>query len=219
MLIEIVLLIIAALLCLLLSMKVGVRVLFGEETRLWLKIGPAMVALHPLPEKKQKKEKKRETVESSAKPEKKAERNITFEAVWELVQSLAPPLLDAMERVRRGIRVERLSVALTISDADPAQAAQRFGKLNAFLWPFLAAVENVIAVKQRDVQLHLDFASKRSHAGGEVMITLRVFCAVRIFLRDGMLFLRPVLHFLKTTKAAPENGAAQKAKPTESAAA
>lgn len=210
MLIGIILLIITALLCLLLSMKIGVRVLFGEETRLWLKAGPVMVTLYPLPEKKAKKEKSRKKKASSGKKEEKHGRNITFEAVWELVQSLTSPLLDAMERVRRGIRVERLNVDFTISDVDPALAAQRYGKLNAFLWPFLAAMENVITVKQRDVQLHLDFAGKESRADGEVIITMRVFCAVRILLRNGLRFLRPVLHFMKSTEVADGKAAAEK---------
>ena len=196
-----------ALACLLGSLKVGARVVFGETIAAWIKIGPAMIQLYPVPEKKtQKKEKPAQ--KTSAK--EKTKRNITFQAVWTLVEEVIPYVLNTLERVRKGIRIRVLNLHLTLSDYNPAVAAQRYGKVNSFLWPFLAAVENVVTVEHRDVRLDLDFASHKTTASGELFITMRLHHGFRMLMFDGIPMVRALLRFMKTTKpnhaqAAEEN--------------
>ena len=198
----IILVIILVLICLLLRLKVGARVVFGDELKAWVKLGPLMLQVYPLVEKKKEKPKKeeKEKKESAEKKEKTA-RNITFDAVWQLIHELIPPILDTLERVRKGLHIDRLELHLMISDLNPAVAAQRYGKMNAVIWPLLAAVENVITVEQWNVQLDLDFASHKTKVDGELILTMRLHHGVRILLVDGMKILKPVLKFMKMTKA------------------
>lgn len=206
-------------LCLLLSMKTGVRIVFGDATRIWLKIGPMMLQVYPMPEKRTKKPPQKAEKELSSQKEP-SKRKVTFDAVWTLVQELLPPLLDTMERIRRGICVKTLCLNVVVSDANPALAAQRYGKLHALVWPLLAALEQTVCVKQRDVQLHLDFASRQTSVQGEVMLTMRVFRALHIGVKEGGRILRPVLHFLKATEAAGKAAECEKeTNPKEPAAA
>lgn len=194
--------IVVVLVCLVLSAKIGVRVVFGPSLRVWVKIGPVMMQVYPMQEKEKKKPEKKRQKESEEKTHHKEKRNITFDAVWQLIHDLIEPLLDAMDRVRKSLRVRCLSLHLVISDPNPAVAAQRYGKLNAVLWPLTAAVENTVTVERRDIHMNLDFAVHRSSAEGELFVTMRLYHGVHILLADGMKLLRPVLHFIKTTKPA-----------------
>ena len=206
MLLWIILAVIAALVCLLLSMKVGARVIFGPTVQAWVKVGPVMIQVYPMPEKKKKKPKKEKKGKKEQEQQKaeKEKRNITFDAVWQLANALIEPALDAMDRVRRGLHIRRLNLRLIISDPNPAAAAQRYGKLNAVLWPLIAVVENLVTVERRDVRLDLDFASHKSSIEGELLITMRVYHGVCILLADGLKLLRPVLQFMKMTKPAKD---------------
>ena len=206
MLLWVILLLVAAIVCLLLSMKVGVRVSFGDALRVWVKAGPFLLQVYPIARKKKKKQEKKP---KDAKPEKapKPGRNITPAAVWILLQALLEPTLDAMHCVRKGLRVHRLSLACTVSDPDPAAAAKRYGTLNAVLWPLVAVTEQLVAVERRDVRLQLDFAARDSHAEGEIFVTIRIYHGVKILLRDGVPLLRALRQFLKDTKPAPQKEA------------
>ena len=183
-----------------LSAKVGVRVVFSKELTAFLKIGPVTKQVYPLPEKTkgsgQKKEKRKK---------QKEKRQFTWEAVRELLADLRLPVLDALNRGRKGLRVRVLQLHLTASDRNPAAAAQRYGKLNAFLWPLLAAVENLVCV---DVTLALDFSAGASSTEGELFVTIRLYHGLLIFISDGPAILKALLRFFKRT--APEKESSSK---------
>lgn len=206
MLLWFILAVIVVLVSLLLSMKVGVRVVFGPELKVWAKFGFMTLQVYPMPKKKKEKPKKEKAAKKDQEKQKaeKEKRNITFDAVWQLVNALIEPALDAMDRVRRGIHIRCLNLHLVISDPNPATAAQRYGKLNAVLWPLIAVVENLVTVERRNVRMDLDFAARKSSAEGELFITMRVYHGMRILVVDGMKLLRPVLQFMKTTKSAKD---------------
>ena len=196
-----------------LSAKVGVRVVFGKELTAFLKIGPVTKQVYPLPEKAkgsgQKKEKRKK---------QKEKRQFTWEAVRELLADLRLPVLDALNCGRKGLHVRVLRLHLTVSDRNPAAAAQRYGKLNAFLWPLLAAVENLVCVERRDVTLALDFSAGASSAEGELFVTIRLYHGLLIFISDGPAILKALLRFFKRT--APEKESLSKqAKQTAAEAA
>ena len=129
---------VALVLCLLLSMKIGVRLVYdAAQLRVWLQFGPAMLQVYPEKDAKSNADKKRKNVKKNA-PDKGTEKtsklDMTAEAVFSLLKELLPPLLDVLGRVRRGIRVRCLSLHLVISDPNPAEAARRYGMVNTVLW-------------------------------------------------------------------------------------
>lgn len=194
------------LVCLLLSMKVGVRVLFGAELQAWARIGPITLRIYPVLEgnKKRPPKEKKGDPQQTQPQEKSAGRQITFDAVWQLITALLDPALDAMDRVRRGLHVRCLRLCIVVSDPNPAVAARRYGTLNSVLWPLIAVTENLVTVERREVCMDLDFSARQSRAEGEVEVTLRLYHGLCILLADGMQLLRPVLQFMKTIKPAKD---------------
>lgn len=195
MLLWIIICVVVCVIALILSSKVGVRVLAGEDLRIWVKVGFWMKQIYPAPPGKEKKDTKKKESEAKKK------RKITWEAVQQLLRDIYPPLLCAMGRFRRGVRVRRLEGRIVVGDPDPAAAAKRYGTLNAVLWPALALVENIVTVERRSVQIDLDFAAGRTRASGEVFLTIRIFHLLAISLGCGLKLMGPVSRFLKVTKA------------------
>ncbi len=223
MLIYIILVIILVLSLLLLFSNVGVRLVFESELRMWVKVGFLRVQLYPIPERKKKtakrKKKVKEAKRDSRSEGKRTERKITFEAVWQLIIELTPVLLAAMEHTRKGMRIRCLKLHLTISDRNPAIAAQRYGKMNAVIWPLIAAIENAVTVEQRNVRLDLDFSLHKTRANGEIFITMRMYRGIHIFLADGRRMLKLVLDFMKAAKVDQDHRSMTIKKPTDDTAA
>ncbi|MCI5843780.1 MAG: hypothetical protein MR004_09075 [Clostridiales bacterium] len=209
---------VALVLCLLLSMKIGVRLVYdAAQLRVWLQLGPVMLQVYPEKDAKSNADKKRKNVKKNA-PDKGTEKasklNMTAEAVFSLLKELLPPLLDVLGRVRRGIRVRCLSLHLVISDPNPAEAARRYGMVNTVLWPLLAVIENTVSVERRTVRIELDFAAQQSRVEGELFLTMRLLHGAAIVLADGLRCLKPLLRFWKKTK--PEKNQQQKQEKTAS---
>ena len=203
---------VALVVCLLLSMKIGVRVVYdAAQLRVWLQLGPAMLQVYPEKNTKSDVDQKWKRAKKDVPDQgtgKMPKRKITAEAVLSLPKELLPPFLDALGRVRRGIRVRCLSLHLVISDPNPAEAARRYGMVNSVLWPLLAVLENTVSVERRTVQVELDFGARQSRGEGEVFLTMRLLHGAAVVLADGLRCLRPLLRFWKETK--PEKTQQQK---------
>ena len=92
-----------------------------------------------------------------------------------------------------------------MSDPNPADAARRYGTLNAVVWPALTLLENAVTVERRDVQIYLDFSAGATAVSGEALVTLRLYHLAAIGLTDGLKMIGPVSRFLKEIK--PDKGA------------
>lgn len=193
----------ALLICLLLSVKLGLRVVLRGGAQVWVKIGFFKRQLYPFPEPREKNPKKQK--KDAAAPEKKEKRQITWGAVQRLAEALLPTLLHACGRFRRGLRVQELTGRIVVSDPNPADAARRYGTLNAVVWPALTLLENAVTVERRDVQIYLDFSAGATAVSGEALVTLRLYHLAAIGLTDGLKMIGPVSRFLKEIK--PDKGA------------
>lgn len=207
------------LLALLLSSKLGIRVLLHEDgVRVWVKAGFWTKQIYPA---LQTRKKKAEGKEKKAKKSsgKKAGRNITWDAVQRLLREIVPPMLRALGRFRRGLRIHDLEGRIVVGDRNPAAAARRYGTLNAVLWPALALLEHTVTVERRDVQIDLDFSAGKTEVTGEVFLTIRICHLAAIFLREGYKLIGPISRFLKETKAVPSAKTLDSENKTKNAAA
>lgn len=209
--------ILVLLLCLLLSAKVGVRILYETQLVIWIKAGPVVMQVYPAKKKKKHEKKKASKSFKEETKKEKQPRNVTADAVWHLVSALLPPTFDMMERISCSMHIQMLRLHLIISDPNPAVAARRYGNVNAVLWPVLSAMGSLVTVEQQKVDLELDFAARRSTADGELFVTLRIYHGIAILLADGKVILKAVLRFMKETK--PDTAQKQKKTEKESAAA
>ena len=109
--------------------RVGVRLTFGEETRVTARFGPVRVQLLPPKEKKppkKEKPKKKETKKPAKEPWKP-----DFSTIWGSLPELWRILKKGLRMTFRRIRISPMDFSAVIGGEDPADTAILYGKLNA----------------------------------------------------------------------------------------
>ena len=127
------------------------------------------------PEKNEKKEKK-PTGKDSA--EKKAETTQATEPETGGSLTRLLPLvklaLEALGELRRKIRLDNLTVHLTLACDDPCDLAVNYGRAWAAVGNLMPNLERLFVIKKRDIQIGCDFTASETvvFAQGDVTITL-----------------------------------------------
>ncbi len=177
---------------LLLLVRVGCRVDYSADGLvLYLKVACFQLQLIPKKQKKaserQKKQKpkkkkqkdKKEKAEKEENPEKKK-----GDLKWLL--ELVKPVLTALGKLRRKLRVDRLWISYAIGGReDPAGAAVKYGVVSAgggALFPLLNAA---LTVKDWDVDLSVDFQSDKTMVALSAAGTYRIGQLLAIALSLG----------------------------------
>ena len=158
-------------LCVLVGLAVlplGVRVDYDSAgLRGYILAGLIPVQVYPLKKKdKKKKEKKPEKPKESNSKQKQSQpkQGGSFTQFLPLVKLLFELLGD----FRRKLRVNRLELDLILGGGDPCDLAVNYGKACAAmgnLWPRL---EEIFAIKKRDVKIQCDFEA------AETLVTARL---------------------------------------------
>lgn len=123
------------------------------------------------PGKKAKKQKKpkeeKETGEKKPKPK--------IEISFELISTVLSAVGELLGRLRRKIRIDRLTVHYTAASDDPAKAAMTFGYASAGVNALMPAVENIFRVKERDVGVSVAFDTDESKIYLDAQLTLAIW--------------------------------------------
>lgn len=210
--------ILAAVVIALCLVPVGVRVgLTGRGAEVDLRLAWFRIRLYP-PKKTDAAEQgggtpEKRHVKTAGKQPKPAKQRpkpaITRADVWDAVQTLWPPLKRALARTRRGIRVSPLEVRITLGGAeDPAEAALRYGRVQAAVWTGMPVLEEVLDVRDPYVGVRLDFDAPETRAEGTIGVSARIGTLLAAALGVGMPALRWLLRYQKKQKTAPPAGAA-----------
>lgn len=85
-------------------------------------------------------------------------------AVVQYLQKGAVLAAGAARRLFAAITVDKLVVKLTVASADAAATAQDTGKICAVLYPAVAALQNVIKIRKREVTVTPDFLAEKGKA-------------------------------------------------------
>ncbi len=142
---------------------------------------------------KEKKKPRKDKPEKKVKKEK-SKRKLTLEQILLLVKAA----LQAAGRLIKAIHVPILSLDVVVGDSDPADAATKFGRVNA-IWYSLYPFAYRCGVKPRAVRFHLNFDALKCSAQGEVKVTLRVGAVL-------MIGLRLLLKYFKVRKLSDNKG-------------
>lgn len=218
--------VIAALIAVLLCLRVGAQVSFGEELRVTAQIGPVKMQIIPPPEKKPAKEK---TEKAAGKAEKKPKRkkkpdiHLTLEdirgglhAVWQSIQG-------ALRRAGKRIRIDPLRLSFVFGDEDPVNTAQWYGWANSAMWAVMPRLEEMIHMPDPRIHMEMDFTAAETKISGTVGASYRIgdllaigFAAIGPVLKFGIPFLRKQKAFKKAEAARlaaeqKKDGAAEKA--------
>lgn len=165
------------LLCLL---RLGVRTSWGTELRVTAILGPARLQFVPKKEKKPGKDKPKKEKPPKEKAEKpKKERQPLLkpgkEDIREAIQRLLPALKRALRRLGRGIRIDLLRASLVLGGKnDPADAAEKFGYLQAAIWTGMPHLERWMHIPDPRLHTDVDFDAEETKFSGEAAVTLRV---------------------------------------------
>lgn len=168
-----------ALLCLL---RLGVRASWGTETRVTAILGPVRLPLVPKKEGKTGKEKPKKEKQKKEKPAKeKATKDRQplpkpgKEDIREALQLLLPALKRALRKLGRGIRIDPLRVSLTLGGKnDPADAAEKFGYLQAAIWSGMPQLERWMHIPDPRIHTDVNFDAEKTEVSGEAAVTLRL---------------------------------------------
>lgn len=203
--------VIAALIVVVLCLRVGVTASFGEELRVTAQIGPATVQIIPPPEKKPAKEKPKKAAakaEKKPKRKKKPDIHLTLEdirgglhAVWQSIQG-------ALRRAGKRIRIDPLRLSFVFGDEDPVNTAQWYGWANSAMWAVMPRLEEMIHMPDPRIHMEMDFTAAETKISGTVGASYRIgdllaigFAAIGPVLKFGIPFLKRQKAFKKAEAA------------------
>ena len=170
----------ALLILLLCLLRLGVRISWGTELCVTAILGPVRLQLVPKKEKKAGKDKPKKEKPPKEKAEKpKKERQPLpkpgKEDIREAIQRLLPALKKALRRLGWGIRIDPLRVSLVLGGKnDPADAAEKFGYLQAAIWTGMPQLERWMHIPDPRIHTDVNFDAEKSEVSGEAAVTLRL---------------------------------------------
>ncbi len=201
--------ILLALILLVLLVRVGVYISFGEELSIRAKAGPVKIQVLPKPAKKKKakpEKKKAEKPKKEEKPEKeesakKSKLGITFEDVRTAVPALFESLKKGLRKTRKRLKIDPLRLSVSFSGEDPSRVAQMYGWAETTMWTLMPQIERLTRMPDPRIHLDADYERGKTIAEGELGISLQI----RDIFAIGFAFVFPllkwVLGFLKRKKA------------------
>ena len=168
--------ILLALILLLLLLRVGVHIRFGDALCVTAMAGPVRLQLVPKPEKK--------------KPEKPKKQGSMPKLTLSDILALADLACDTLGNLRRKLRVEVLVLHVTLDGSDPAKAAMLYGRVWAALGALTPKLEQLFVIKKRDIQPILDYNEKEMKLDAQLVLTITIGRAICLAMRALVRFLK-----------------------------
>ena len=187
-------------LLLLVSVRVGVILHFGDQTTLKLRIGFIKVTILP------KKKKEKRTAKADAAPKKSAppkkKNKLTPSEIYDLVTAVFSGLRAMAHRAGKHLRVDPLEISAVFGGSDPAEIAQRFGMANAAVWSLMPQAEEIIHIPDPAIHLGMDYNAPKTVVSGTVGLAFRVGNLIEFTVAAAI----PLLKWYKTYRKAHANG-------------
>lgn len=198
------------LLMLLCLLRVGAVIDYDETLTVRVSAGPFRFQVLPAkaPKKKKKSEKEPEKQPEENRKDDKAKKKPSFPKpdstdIKSAVSGLWPPLKRALNRTRRGIRVDPLEISAVLGGRDdPAKAAEYYGYANAAVWSAMPALEQLLDIPHPHIHIGLDFEQSQDRYRARAGVTIRVGTLLLVGLQLGIPALKWYLRFQKRHKQA-----------------
>ena len=208
--------ILLALILLVLFLRVGVRIAFGDELRVTAVAGPLRLQIVPRPQRKPKKEKKpKEKSEKKPQeaPQEKKKLGLTPGDIRSALPYLWQSLKGALRKTRQRLRVAPLRLSLVLGgEPDPAASAETYGWISAAVWTFMPRLEELMRIPDPYIHLDVDYSAAETRAEGEVGLSFQIRDLFAIGFAFGIPVLKCLLRWRKEKKLREE---AQKAENPE----
>ena len=203
--------ILLALILLLLLLRVGVHVRFGDALCVTAMAGPVRLQLVPKPEKKPEKPKKEKPVKEKPAEEKRKKLDLTPGDIRSALPALWASLKRGLRKTRKRLRIDPMRLSVCFGGDDPAQTAETYGWANAVMWTVMPELEKLTNMPNPRVHLETDFTAAETRISGEVGLSFRIGDLLAI----GFAFAGPALRWFmafRKEKAAREKAAAKEKK-------
>ena len=164
--------------------------------------GPVRFQVYPLrkkdapekvdqPEKTEKKEKKTANKDNTEaqKEEKQAPEPKTGGSLTKFLP-LVRLALEALGELRRKIRLNNLTVHLTLACDDPCDLAVNYGRAWAAVGNLMPNLERLFVIKKRDIQIGCDFTASEIKIFAEGDVTITFGRVLSLALRYGVRALK-----------------------------
>ncbi|MDO4810896.1 MAG: DUF2953 domain-containing protein [Eubacteriales bacterium] len=194
--------ILLALILLLLFLRVGVHIAFGDVLKMDAFAGPFKIAILPKktkPKKKEKpkKEKKKEPAEED-KPKEKKKPGLTFTDVRSAIPAFFEAIKNTLHRTRMRMRIDPMRLAITFGSDDPAKTAEMYGWAGTAMWTLMPRLEELIRIPNPSIHLDVDFQASSTKVEGEMGISFQI----RDFFAIGFAGAKPALKWFVAFKKA-----------------
>ena len=120
------------------------------------------------------KKKEKKGKEKAVKKEKKPRPKPSFDEAIDLFKTALTAIKRALKHLKRSVRIDPLSLSVTIADSDPAKTTKTYGYANAAVWTLMPLAEEAFDIPKPSIHLEMDFESERIRAEGELGLSLRV---------------------------------------------
>ena len=177
------------LLVLLLFLRIGVEIAWGEETQIWAKVGFVRKQLAPKqdrpPKKKEtKKEKTPAAAENQPKPKKRFKP--TFADVKALFPALKESLQKGLRKTRRRVKIDPLEASVTFGGPDPAEVAEYYGWGNAAVWTVMPELERLTRMPDPHIHLDMNYDAEKTTTRGRAGLRLQIRDVLAISIAFGL---------------------------------
>ena len=191
--------ILLALILLLLFLRVGVRLTFGDALKVDACVGPVRIAVVPKKKKPAGKVKKeKDAPPAEEKPKEKKKTGLTFEEIRTAVPALFEAVKGALRKTRQRMRIDPMRLSLTFGGDDPAKTSEMYGWATTVMWTLMPQLEQFLKISDPSLHLEADFQAASTRAEGEVGISFQIRDLLAIALAAG----KPVLKWYRAFKKA-----------------
>lgn len=197
--------ILLALILLILFLRVGVHISFGEQLKVDACAGPMKIAIIPKKEKAKKKEKpkkekkkKEKNATDEEKPKEKKKLGLTFEDIRTAIPALFDAIKGALRKTRQRMKIDPMRLSLTFGSDDPAKTSEMYGWASTAMWTLMPQLEQWMRIPNPSIHLDVDFNAESTKAEGEVGISFQI----RDFFAIGFAAAKPVLKWFIAFKKA-----------------
>ena len=182
-------------------LPLGASVLYDEDgPRVRIVAGPVKIQVFPMKKKAKKDKPKKEAKKKPAKAEKPAKKPAPKPksgGSWTDFLPLVQVALDLLNDFRRKLRVNELTLHLTMAGDDPCDLAVNYGRMNASLAALLTQLERFLVIKKRDVHIDCDFAASETVIMARLDLTITLGRILSIAAVYGVRGLKTFLNIKK----------------------
>lgn len=190
---------ILCLLCLLLCLRIRLRLCFDEGgLKLSAGLGPVWLLQIPREKTEEEGQEKQDPKKKKAgKKKKRAKKEKETKGTEEkkggkvaLFRSLLPIITEALGKLRRKLRIDELTFWYLSACDDPAKAALAFGGASAAVGMLLPPLERFLDVRHRDVRTAVSFTEPESTVYVRLRLSLSLWAILYIGVPAGLAFLK-----------------------------